>query len=224
DWKTLNGRWQFCIQKRDAKDPTAFEGNILVPFSLQSPLSGALDSLSNKRKQQLGLSGPPCAPGLSKRYELWYQRGLELPQAWRAQVAQGKCVVLHIGACDYTCQVFVNGTAVGKPHVGGSTAFEYDITGALSSNPVDVLLIKCSDHEEKGANAMELRGKQLVSKAYRGPGPHVPTLYSNVTGFWQSVWIELVGPRRLRRVHCVPRCLGRVSEAAACPSKKSPRA
>ncbi|CAE6966736.1 lacZ, partial [Symbiodinium sp. CCMP2456] len=215
EWRSLNGAWDFCIRpakdgKNPVKAPESWEGEILVPFCLQSPLSGALAKLSVKRKRLLGLAGPPCAPGLGKRYELWYRRCLRLPSNWRtgADVAASRQrVILHIGACDYTCLVIVNGVTVGKPHIGGSTAFECDITEALRNTSEDTVLIKCADHEEMSSGAMEPRGKQLVSKAYAGKGPHVPTLYSNVTGLWQSVWVELVAPRRLRRVHCAPRCL-----------------
>ncbi|CAE7193717.1 lacZ [Symbiodinium natans] len=201
-------RMRFSIRASDAKHPLVtpdtWEGEIIVPFCLQSPLSGALACLSVKRRTALGLHPPPLAPGLAKKYELWYRRCLQLPRTWR-EAAGRKRVLLHIGACDYTCVVLVNGVAVGKPHVGGSTAFEYDITDALSGAQEDEVLIKCTDHEETDGKAMEPRGKQLVSSAYRGQGPHVPTLYSNITGLWQSVWIELVGPRYLRRVHCAPR-------------------
>ena len=44
--------------------------------------------------------------------------------------------------------VIVNGVTVGKPHIGGSTAFEYDITEALRNTSEDTVLIKCADHEE----------------------------------------------------------------------------
>ncbi|CAE7214962.1 lacZ [Symbiodinium necroappetens] len=214
EWRSLNGAWDFGIRpakdgKNPVKAPDTWDGEILVPFCLQSPLSGALAKLSVKRKKLLGLAGPPCAPGLGKRYELWYRRCLRLPSNWRtgADEAARQRVILHIGACDYTCVVIVNGVTVGKPHIGGSTAFEYDITEALRNTSEDTVLIKCADHEEMSSGAMEPRGKQLVSKAYAGKGPHVPTLYSNVTGLWQSVWVELVAPRRLRRVQCAPRCL-----------------
>ena len=131
EWRSLNGAWEFCI--RPAKDgkhpPESWEAEILVPFCLQSPLSGALGKLSVKRKRLLGLAGPPCAPGLGKRYELlrwkedafsswwlrlnmldrmfvqhetrlWYRRCLQLPSNWRSGRQR---VILHIGACDYTC-------------------------------------------------------------------------------------------------------------------------
>ena len=40
DWKNLNGLWQYAITTKGEKAPNRYEGDILVPFCIESSLSG----------------------------------------------------------------------------------------------------------------------------------------------------------------------------------------
>ena len=98
----LNGTWDYRIST-DSGIPPAYDGTILVPFSPESPLSGV--------KRQL-------LPG---EY-LWYRRHLTLPCD-----RKGKRVILHFGAVDQECVVYLNGREAGS-HAGGYLPFSLDIT------------------------------------------------------------------------------------------------
>ena len=103
DWKNLNGLWDYAIIDKGGRIPTDFEGQILVPFAVESSLSGV-----GKR--------------VNENQEVIYQRSFEIPSAWR-----GKQVLLHFGAVDWKTDVWVNDIKVGS-HTGGFTPFSFDIT------------------------------------------------------------------------------------------------
>jgi hypothetical protein len=97
-WQNLNGLWQFASseQQADAKSGDDLPGKILVPFCMESALSG-----------------------VGKHYDKsWYRRTFDVPADWRAS---GQRVLLHFGAVDYESIVWVNGKEMGK-HVGGYDA------------------------------------------------------------------------------------------------------
>ena len=106
DWANLNGLWEYAITAKDAARPAKFDGTILVPFPVESALSGVMKRV-----------------GPDKR--LWYRRTFELPAAW----AQRR-VLLHFGAVDWAATVWLNGTKLGE-HAGGYDAFSFDVTEAL---------------------------------------------------------------------------------------------
>lgn len=133
EWKNLNGLWEYAIIEKGSHTPTAFDGQILVPFAVESSLSGV-----GKRV------------GESK--ELVYRRTFDIPSAWR-----GKKVLLHFGAVDWKADVWVNGIKVGS-HTGGFTSFSFDITGALQPKGDNTLLVKVWDPTDKG---YQPRGKQV---------------------------------------------------------------
>src|SRR4051812_11235349 len=85
EWMNLNGLWDYAITDKDAMTPTQWAGNILVPFPIQSALSGVM---TNVTENQL----------------IWYRRAFDLPRSWR-----GKRVLLHFGAADWQANVIVNG-------------------------------------------------------------------------------------------------------------------
>jgi len=105
NWTNLNGLWDFAIQSKDAARPEKFDGQILVPFPVESALSGV------KR---------PLLP----TERLWYRRTFSVP------LAKGLRMLLHFGAVDWRAEVWVNGTSMGK-HEGGYDPFTFDITDAL---------------------------------------------------------------------------------------------
>ena len=107
DWKNLNGLWDYALtDKAVTSPPAAYAGKILVPFPMESALSGV------KR---------PASPG----QRLWYRRGFTLPAAWA-----GKRVILHFGAVNWDSVVWLNDKRVGS-HRGGYDGFEFDVTQAL---------------------------------------------------------------------------------------------
>src|SRR5699024_5717080 len=83
------------------------DGEILVPFPIESDLSGVKKALKPEQK-------------------LWYQRSFTVPASWK-----GQHILLHFGAVDWKTTVWVNGRKVGT-HEGGYNAFTFDITDALS--------------------------------------------------------------------------------------------
>ena len=154
-YRNLNGLWDYAITDTDTC-PENWDGKILVPFSPEAELSGV---------------GRTLLPG---QY-LWYRRELvEAPQA-------GMRLLLHFGAVDQECRVWLNGRLLGG-HTGGYTAFTLDATDALAES--NVLLVAVRD----GTDTNELsRGKQ---KTKRGG-----IWYTPQSGIWQTVWAELVPER-----------------------------
>ncbi len=107
NWQNLNGLWNYAITPKDGKQPSNYEGQILVPFCVESSLSGVQKTV-----------------GADKA--LWYQREFSLPKGWK-----GQRVLLHFGAVDWMADVWVNGIKVGS-HTGGYTPFSFDITQTLN--------------------------------------------------------------------------------------------
>ena len=109
---------------------------------------------------------------------LWYRR------SFRAATSASKRTLLNFEAVDYRCEVFVNGQSVGK-HQGGNTAFTFDVTDALQDGD-NQLVVRVEDETEN----YQLRGKQTLNA--RG------IWYTQVSGIWQTVWLEEVSPNHIR--------------------------
>ena len=114
-WVNLNGLWNYAIKDLQSSEPASFDGKILVPYPIESSLSGV-------------------GKTLTKESILWYNRTFTIPSAWK-----GKNVKLNFGAVDWKAEVFVNGVSVGN-HTGGFAPFSMDITSALKpgSNKLSV--------------------------------------------------------------------------------------
>ena len=134
DWKNLNGLWNYAVINKGEHLPAEFEGQILVPFAIESSLSGV-----GKR--------------INENQELVYQRSFEIPSAWK-----GKQVLLHFGAVDWKTDVWVNDVKVGS-HTGGFTPFSFDITSVLNKGNND-LVVKVWDPSDRGEQP---RGKQIAN-------------------------------------------------------------
>ena len=132
-WSNLNGLWDYAITDVNAETFTA-EGEILVPFAVESSLSGV-----GKR--------------ITKENTLWYERTFTVPSKWK-----GKNILLHFGGVDWKSEVFVNGQRVGE-HKGGYDPFTYDITPFLKKSGKQTLTVKVFDATD---NSMQPRGKQCI--------------------------------------------------------------
>ncbi|MBR3021201.1 MAG: beta-galactosidase [Bacteroidaceae bacterium] len=133
DWMNLNGLWDYAVTERGALRPNAFDGQILVPFAIESSLSGVGRALSEKE-------------------ELWYSRTFAIPSSWK-----GKRVLLHFGAVDWAADIWVDGARVGS-HTGGYTPFSFDITAALDGTKTHTLEVKVWDPTN---SSYQPRGKQV---------------------------------------------------------------
>ena len=137
DWLSLNGLWQFATAPADAPAPVGEDlpGRILVPFPIESALSGV---------------GQALAP----RDRLWYRRTFEVPKAWA-----DRRVLLNFGAVDWEAVVYVNGNRVGA-HRGGYDAFSFDITDSLNRSAIrQEILVGVLDPTDQGEQP---RGRQAL--------------------------------------------------------------
>ncbi|RMF39081.1 MAG: glycoside hydrolase family 2 [Planctomycetota bacterium] len=161
-WQNLNGHWDYAITPIEQQQPpSAWTGQILVPFCLESKLGGV---------QRL----------LDPSEALWYRR------TFSCRTDSDQRTLLNFEAVDYRCQVWVNGQSVGS-HVGGNTPFSFDVTGAIRDGQNE-LLVRVEDATE----GWQLRGKQTLNP--RG------IWYTQVSGIWQTVWLEQVPQQYLERV------------------------
>ncbi|MDO1449461.1 glycoside hydrolase family 2 TIM barrel-domain containing protein [Rhodocytophaga aerolata] len=157
-WMNLNGLWDYALvpKSQGESKPSAFAGQILVPFPVESALSGV-------------------GKKAGKDTLLWYKRTISIP----ANFKKGK-VLLHFGAADWQCEVFVNGKKAGA-HQGGYDPFSFDITPLLKGGNQQEVSVKIWDPSNDGPQP---RGKQIKN-------PH-GIWYTPVTGIWQTVWLEAV--------------------------------
>jgi len=131
DWQNLNGLWDYAITSANLTPPAQFEGKILVPFPVESALSGV------KRH-------------FDETSVLWYHRHFRVPPEWSA-----RRVRLHFGGVDWSSRVLVNGEEIGQ-HTGGFDRFSFDITPALKWSGDEELTIAVMDPTEGD----QPRGKQ----------------------------------------------------------------
>jgi beta-galactosidase/beta-glucuronidase len=133
EWQNLNGLWDYRIQPKGKFIPSSYEGKILVPFAIESSLSGVQKSVGENN-------------------ELWYQHTFTLPAAWK-----NKKILLHFGAVDWKANVWVNDVKIGS-HTGGYTPFSFDITPFLLKTGSQKLVVRVWDPSDKG---YQPRGKQV---------------------------------------------------------------
>ena len=165
EWMNLNGLWNYSVTGHDVKKKSVeYSGQILVPFAIESSLSGVMKSFLPTDK-------------------LWYKRNFSIDEKWK-----NKDIILHFGAVDYECQVWVNNKLVGS-HKGGNNPFSFNITKYLKRNgeqTVEVSVVDPTDTESIS------RGKQQLDQ--KG------IWYTPVSGIWQTVWIEAVNKTCIKQV------------------------
>ena len=193
-WQSLNGLWEFAVVESSTVagvpgDPhrlatpsrpggagpegalpapaaAAFTSRILVPFAPEAALSG------------VGRHADRVA----------YRRTFQRPAA----AAAGERLLMHFGACDWHCTVYVNGRQVAD-HRGGYDAFTADVTEALRPAGDQEVVVAAYDPTDKFGQP---RGKQ-VSKAEG-------IWYTPVTGIWQTVWLEPVPAASVEKLRITP--------------------
>ncbi|MBN2164373.1 MAG: hypothetical protein JXR25_14555 [Pontiellaceae bacterium] len=123
-WLSLNGIWEFTPAEagEDAPLGKQLPRSILVPFPIESALSGIMES-------------HPRA---------WYRRTFSIPKEWN-----GQQIILNFGAVDWEAEVFINGKNLGI-HKGGYSPFSYDITPYLKTAGPQELIVRVFDPSEFG--------------------------------------------------------------------------
>lgn len=134
EWSNLNGEWEYAIRAKGGVEPTAYDGNILVPFAVESSLSGVQKIVGTDN-------------------ELWYKRTFDIPSSWK-----NKNIILNFGAVDWKADVFVNDILIGS-HKGGYTPFSFDITPYLKGQKGQKLTVRVWDPSDAG---FQPRGKQVA--------------------------------------------------------------
>ncbi len=133
NWKNLNGLWDYAITPKNSAKPTTFNGKILVPFAIESSLSGVGKSVG---KDNL----------------LWYNTTFTIPKTMK------NTILLHFGAIDWRSEIYINGKKVGS-HEGGFDPFSFDITSFVKKGGKQQLTISVWDPTDDGPQPT---GKQRV--------------------------------------------------------------
>lgn len=133
NWQNLNGLWNYRITAKSESMPDSYNGKILVPFAIESALSGV-------------------GKTVGKDSMLWYNTRFTLPRAMK-----GKKILLHFGAVDWKAEVFLNGQSIGV-HEGGYDPFSIDISPFLKKGEQE-LTVSVWDPTDKGPQP---RGKQVA--------------------------------------------------------------
>ena len=131
-WINLNGLWEYAVTPIEG-EPEKMDGIILVPFPVESALSGV-------------------GRVVTENDALWYERNFEVPEDWA-----GQRIMLNFGAVDWKAEVFVDEQFAGS-HTGGYAPFGLDITDLLSKKNRHVLRVKVTDRTDKW---FQPRGKQV---------------------------------------------------------------
>ena len=130
-WVNLNGEFDYAVTKADAGFPEKYQGKILVPFAIESALSGVeIPFYADDR--------------------LWYKKNFTLSKEF-----EGKHVIINFDAVDWQCKVYLNRQLVGE-HTGGYNAFSFDITEFVKDGENE-LVIYVYDPTDDG---WQQRGKQ----------------------------------------------------------------
>jgi len=140
DWINLNGPWKYSIRNQGDIDPDEHDGYILVPFPLESSLSGVMKSLTADQV-------------------IYYEKTVTLPEEW-----DGKHVLLNFGAVDWKCEVFINKKRVGE-HTGGYSYFYFDITNYLKGrkNVITLRVTDITDSVDSSWGKYQPVGKQTLT-------------------------------------------------------------
>jgi hypothetical protein len=134
EWMNLNGLWDYAIVSKEQTEVKKYDGKILVPFSIESALSGVQKVVTPEQK-------------------LWYKRTFTIPENWR-----DKKILLHFEAVDWETTVWINGKEIGS-HRGGYDEFTFDITDVINVGETQTLTVSVWDPTDQG---QQPRGKQVL--------------------------------------------------------------
>ena len=170
NWVCLNGVWEYAFSENE---PAEYTGEIIVPFSPESLLSGVSRELSAGQT-------------------IWYKRSFKFDK-----IPSEHRLLLHFGAVDQYCEVFVNGEHMGG-FEGGYWPFHFDITDIIAENPEKEaeIIVAAWDDGEKGIEAF---GKQSTNRG--------GIWYTAQSGIWQTVWAEVVPEQHVRDIKITPQCV-----------------
>jgi len=133
NWKNLNGLWSYALTAKEATAPKTYKGKILVPFAIESSLSGV-------------------GKTVGKDSLLWYQTTFSVPSNVKNNI------ILHFGAVDWRSEIYLNGKKVGT-HEGGFDPFYFDITAYVKKGGKQELTVSVWDPTDQGPQP---RGKQQI--------------------------------------------------------------
>ncbi|WP_218150472.1 glycoside hydrolase family 2 protein [Chitinophaga arvensicola] len=136
NWLNLNGLWDYTITDSTTTFPNKFDGKILVPYPIESALSGVQKPLLPEQR-------------------LWYKKDIKRPQ-----IKTSDRILLNFGAVDWQATIYLNGKLVGE-HSGGYQSFSFDVTDFLKPGNND-LWVKVYDPTDQGPNP---HGKQVLHPA-----------------------------------------------------------
>jgi hypothetical protein len=135
NWANLNGLWEYAIRPKAEDKPSQWDGKILVPFAIESALSGVQKPVTPDQR-------------------LWYRRTFATPA-----ISAGGRLLLHFGAVDWQAKVWINGQEAGT-HEGGYDPFSFDITEALTNGEGEnEIVVAVWDPTDDGDQP---RGKQVL--------------------------------------------------------------
>ena len=167
NWLCLNGKWAF--HKETATGEKSCEGEIVVPFSPETINSGVAEGFV-----------------LNSGEKLVYKRLVTIGK----DLLLG-CTLLHFGAVDSECKVYVNGTLAGC-HAGGFTAFTINVSDVLKEGGNELTVI-CTDEGTRNHGA---RGKQSDKRG--------GIWYTPQSGIWQTVWLESMPKKHIEGFRITP--------------------
>ena len=165
DYTILNGEWEYTFTENSER-PVEYGGKILVPFSPECILSGV-------------------ARQLKPEEYLWYRKEILL-ERWNVKTER-RHMLLHFGAVDQMCKVFVNDTLVTE-HIGGYLPFSADITDYICEGKNELVVMVQDDSD----TSYHARGKQKLESG--------GMFYTAQSGIWQSVWLEEVSDKWVKHI------------------------
>lgn len=172
NWLNLNGLWDFTkVEAMTYNASQKYDKKILVPFAMESAISGIMDTNHADNKGKV----------------FAYRRKFTIPNNMKKED-----VLLHFGAVDWKCEVYVNGKKVGK-HTGGFDPFSFNITDALTNKKEQEICVFVQDYQEFGGYP---HGKQKIGEKI--------IWYTPATGIWQTVWLESVPKTHIEKLVIVP--------------------
>mgnify|MGYP001828626004 FL=1 len=133
-WINLNGTWDFALADSASDMPVHFNGKILVPFCVESSLSGVTRKVTRKEA-------------------MWYRKKILLQKP-----ENGQRILLHFGGVDWHTILWINGQKMGE-HAGGYDPFYFDITEVLKKKGEQEIILRVWDPTNEG---LQPTGKQVL--------------------------------------------------------------